>query len=316
MLTPFMTALLHHLIRPAESPGVTDVRSWLRAKRSFAELEEPFDRAVAAAVDADRPAWALASAHQGAIRYLLPYLNDDRRTIAAFCVTEDRGPHPRHIHTTLKPTTLGPFEYRLKGHKRWATMAPAADLLLVVASVGWHGRLNQLRLLRLPADREGVVIEPIEPTSYAPEVPHAVLRFDDVGVHSSEIEDLDAYRARVKPFRVLEELFGAATMLAAHVGIGIRYGWPKSEIERCCGIILGIRGALKAGPHTGPGHIAVAGLLELTKEARRRLGPEWQSLPEEIGSRWLPAPSKEVGHTARQRRRETAWAALPPLSGS
>jgi hypothetical protein len=117
------------------------------------EGEDPFRRLMRVATRAERRSAASIAGHQAAIRRLFPATPPD--AICAFCISEDRGPHPKYINTSLVESPSG---LRLNGTKRWGSVAPDADLLYVAASIGREGDRNDLRMIVLPADRPGVIL--------------------------------------------------------------------------------------------------------------------------------------------------------------
>ncbi len=296
--------------RPAQ-PAVDSVLEWLRLPTDLARSASPFDAMVARAATADRPAWALATAHQGALRRLFPEL--DPNEIVAFCVSEDRGPHPRHIHTRLTGPAADSGLLRLDGHKRWATLAPVADRLLVAASRGFEGEHNRLVLLSLPAGRAGITITPLPESRYAPELPHATIRLEGVAVEASEILPGDAYLDAIKPFRVLEDLFGAAAMLSALAWIGTRDAWPSVVVEGCLAAICGLRALASADPSSPATHIALAGVLAEAASAERAAEACLERSAADLRTRFGGRPATPIGASARERRLASAWTAVRSL---
>ena len=111
--------VLGHLLRASpETAECPDVARWWPAYRALAATwKNPMDRAIVAGFSSDRVAWAFASGYQCALAALFPSLPED--ALAALCVTEEKGNHPRAIHTTLGRTAPG---WRLDGAKRWTTL--------------------------------------------------------------------------------------------------------------------------------------------------------------------------------------------------
>ena len=108
--------------------------------------------------------------------------------------------HPRAIATKLESDGDG---FTLTGRKKWVTGGPLADLLLVVASTGTDDAgKNRLRLVRVDARAPGVRIEPMPPTPFVPEIPHAQVVLEG--------PDLVAHRGlgEVEPLRRLREVQG------------------------------------------------------------------------------------------------------------
>ncbi len=174
-----------------------------RVKALQARFEDPVDRAAVGGVIADRLGYAFAAGYGAALQRLVPSLGDRRGCLAA---TESGGGHPRAIQTKLAGG-------RLVGTKTFATMAPAADELFVVASVGERDGKNELRVVRVPRGRAGLTIEPRPPWPVAPEIPHAIVTFD-TAVEEGDVLPGDGYDRYLKPFRTIEDVH----VMAATVG--------------------------------------------------------------------------------------------------
>ena len=176
-----ISALLAPAAPAAECADVA--QWWPRWRRLAAAHATPFERAVAGGADADRLGWAFASGYQAALRALDPSLPDD--AIAALCVTEADGNFPRAIRTTLTPQGEG---FSLTGEKRWTTLGPGGGLFVVIArEAGTSEERPALRAVRVASGTPGLFVEPMPPTSFVPEVPHARVRLEGVRVAASAV---------------------------------------------------------------------------------------------------------------------------------
>src|SRR5690606_25521511 len=111
------------------------VRTWWAAwSRSSARRSEPIEDAIAGGLYADRLGFAFAAGYHAALRSLVPDVATD--SVVALRATEESGVHPRKLGTTLTPDGDG---LSLSGHKRWSTLSPLADELLVLAVLGADG---------------------------------------------------------------------------------------------------------------------------------------------------------------------------------
>jgi acyl-CoA dehydrogenase len=90
--------------------------------------------------------------------------------------------------------------YVLSGAKRWSTMGPLADELIVVAKAGDgpDGR-PLLSAVRVDPRAPGLTLTEMAPTPFVPEVPHAELRFDRVAVPESAVLPGDGYADYTTP---------------------------------------------------------------------------------------------------------------------
>src|SRR5690606_8056571 len=97
-----------------------------------------FERALWGGFEADRLGYAFVAGYQAALDRLLAIAAVDavprRSQRMSLAATESGGAHPRAIATTLEAQPDGSFV--LRGEKTFATLASAADELLVVASIG------------------------------------------------------------------------------------------------------------------------------------------------------------------------------------
>lgn len=271
---------------------------------------------------ADRLAWAMVAGHQGAIRrlawecgglHLMP-----EGGIVAFCASEEGGAHPRAVHSSLEATPDGDF--RLSGQKRWATLAPSAAALLLIASVGHEGDRNRLRTLCVPSDRRGIAIAPMTVTSPTggggrvtanPEVRHAVIDLNEVPVAPEELLGGDGYTDAIKPFRTIEDLYIGAAMTAYNLALARRSGWPASAVEDLL-LLLTTAEALAFGPLDEPvAHLGVAALGRATARVREAHTAHWELVDEEAAAAWRRATSSGgVAARAKELRRQAAWRRL------
>ncbi len=269
---------------------------------------------------ADRPAWAMVAGHQAAVRRLawerggLDLLPDVG--IVAFCASEEGGAHPRAVHAALREAPDG--EFRLRGQKRWATLAPSAATLLIVASAGRDGDRNLLRALCVPRRRSGIEVSPMElrdRTPTYPEVHHAIVDLTDVPVAAGEILDGDGYTDAIKPFRTIEDLYIGAAMTAFNLALARRWGWPEAAVEDLL-LLLVAAGALAFGPLDGPAAIlGVAALERSTARVRADHEKHWALLDEADAAAWRRvAAAGGIAARARELRRQGAWARLAASS--
>lgn len=312
----FYAELLAAARAPRPGGEVPRAADWIvRLPAQVRQRGLPIERAVLSGALARVPAHAVAAGHQGALRALVPDLPIDG--VVAFCASEERGAHPREIRTRLCTDVDGTL--RLDGRKQWATLAPAASLLLVIASTGREpaadGERNRLRVARIPRDRDGVSVEPMPPTGFLPELDHAVVTLRSVEVEPAEVLAGDGYLDAVKPFRTIEDLYVAAALVAFVLGVGTRAGWPESALERQLALVVAARSLAAdlsgSTSYEHPGtHLALAGWLAQVKEARALDEPLWQRVDGDLAAVWRRDTAREVASSAREKRRERAWERL------
>ncbi|MFW5926358.1 MAG: acyl-CoA dehydrogenase family protein [Myxococcota bacterium] len=304
-----MERILRHLLTaPLDAAEVRDVASWWRRHGEGATgFATPIDRAMAAALTMDRVGWAFASGYQEALRRLVPGLPDGAK--AALCATEEGGNHPRAIEARLSAADGG---FTLSGDKKFTTLGPQADLLLVVASEGEDaGGRKRLALVQVPAGRDGVRVETMSELPFVPEVPHGVTHFADVRLAKDERLPGDGYGDYLKPFRTIEDVHVHAAVLAWMLGVGRRFGWPEPLLARLVACLAAARALAAASPVDEAVHVAVAGLLAQGAAVIEQAEPHWKSADAAVASRWSRDRALlGVAAKARHKRVENAWRRL------
>ncbi len=284
-----------------------------------------FAHALLGGFVADRPAWAMVAGHQAAVRRLAWERGGEDLVpvggIVAFCASEEGGAHPRAVHSSLRKAPDGGF--RLDGGKRWATLAPSAAALLVIASLGRDGDRNRLRALCVPSDRRGIRIAPMAVASPAgegerkppnPEVRHAVVDLSAVPVAAGEVMDGDGYTDAIKPFRTIEDLYIEAAATAYNLALARRSAWPEAAVEDLL-LLLVAAEALAAGPLDAPAaHLGVAALSRATARVRADHAEHWTLVDEAAAAAWRRDAGGGVAARARELRRRRAWARLAASS--
>jgi acyl-CoA dehydrogenase len=237
-----------------------------------------FDRAVAAGSVADRLGLAFAAGYRSALLALT-----GEAGYAALCITEQGGAHPRAIETRLE---LRGDTAVLSGAKLWATLAGSARTLLVAASLGREGDRNDLRMVRVPADAEGVRVEAMPATPFTPEIPHARIVLDAVVVPSSAVLEGDGYTRWIKPFRTVEDIHVVAAGAAYLVGVGRRARWPAGVIAEGIAVIAALASLAERPPLDPAVHLALGGVLGGFAAWLERTGPCWATVDADVRQRW------------------------------
>ncbi|MFW5920503.1 MAG: acyl-CoA dehydrogenase family protein [Polyangiales bacterium] len=300
--------LLSLLVR--ESPNPTVIKGpedWWRVHHALTErCASPFHHAVLGGFSADRLGWAFASGYQGALRVLLPSYEPDAKVVLA--ATESEGNHPKNIRSQL---TLQNQGWRLDGAKEWITLGSLADVMLVAASEGKHddGR-NRIAVVRVPRQRQGVHVEKLPTPPFAPEVPHARVRFEGTPVEATERLPGDGYSDYVKPFRTIEDVYVHGALLGWLIQIARRAGWSEAHLQELFALLTAAHGLSRASAASPVIHVALAGLLEATERFLTRAGHYrlWEQVDETTRARWeRDRALLDVAAKARERRIRTAW---------
>lgn len=274
--------------------------------------EEPsaFARLAHVAVHAGDRLTASVAGHQAAIRRLFP--DTPAAALTAFCVSEDQGPRPSAILSTLTPAAEG---FRLNGTKRWGSLSPLADILYVAAAIGEADGRKILRMAKVPAQSDGVTLDATPYGAYRDHMPIADVRLVDVAVAADAVLPQDAYTDFIKPFRLIEDVYGAVAVQIGLLRLGRTYAWPQATLEDLTGLI--VQGcAISQTPMSRPADVVLmSAFFRAWDGLWSGLGPCWEKVPPDERARWGPSTGTlGVAARAREARRQNAWAKLAPNS--
>lgn len=312
--TDALVEMLTPLAAPMAPPAACELAAdwWPGWLTITAQHAAPAARAIIGGALADRAAWVFAAGYQAAVRALLRGQPDvvPPTAMSAFCVTEETGNRPADIKCRLEPTPSG---YRLFGAKRWATLGPASNVLLVAARLPPHDAARpQLRMVRVSTDAPGVTITMMPPTRFIPEVPHARLTFDGVELASTDVLPGDGYEHYVKPFRTLEDIHLTVAVLAYLLAEAGRRQWPAGWRERALFSLLGFETLSRLDPAAPLTHLMLTGALAGSDRLIEEAHPLWALTPDEPTSqRWVRDASLfGVASGVRKQRALRAWERL------
>lgn len=307
-----MSELLRYLLTSPSGAGLETpalLQTFWEAHRASAKrFAIPIDRALVGGLAADRLGFAFAVGYQAALAAMLPELAGD--ALCSMCVTEQGGGHPRAIRTTLQRDDTG--QWRLRGKKRWATLAPHASELFVAASIGVDAAgLHRLRVVRVASNAPGVRLSAMPPTPFVPEIPHAELELDGVAVAEADVLEGDGYERYLKPFRTFEDVHVHGALLGYLLGAGRRHGWPSASLERIVAAIVTVRALADAPAGAPETHVALAGLIEEGRRIIAGAEPLWERADEAERARWeRDRPLLDIAANVREARRARAWERL------
>lgn len=295
--------------RPADSAEMVEVRSFLAQHGPGGGDDGPsyFSRLVRVALNADRRSLASVAGHQAAVRRLFPSTPAD--AVVAFCVSEDKGPRPSHIHTALTSDGDG---FTMSGHKRWGSMAPVSDVWYVAASVGRNDQgQNQLRMVALPSDRDGASVD-LEPyRDWGPEFQICDLHFDNVAVQASEVIPGDGYVEAIKPFRLVEDVYNTAGTLIGLFQLGRRHRWSHEQLEPLVGLIVQAAAIAETDMASPSSVVLLSDFLARADAAWIASWEAWADAPADVIEAWTPERTLlGVAAAARETRRATSWSEL------
>lgn len=293
------------------TPEIGSIKDWkLFHAAVSSEWGSSIESALIGGYRAEKVSYAFLSGFRSALQSLVPDLEKDK--FAAFCVSEEGGNHPRAINTHLTPPSLpdgGNRQWYLSGEKTFITGATEADLILVAVSTGRDssGR-NQIRMIRIESDSPGVLINPMPPLPFIPEIQHASVRFDQVTVVENQFLPGDGYDRYIKPFRILEDLHVAAALLGYLFKITKQYQWPCEVQEQLIALMVLAEDLVASGPFSSVAHIKFGGFDSMMRELLIKTDPLWEGVPEPLRTAWRrDVEVMKIAEKARKRRLEKAW---------
>lgn len=295
-----------------QAESIRSVEDLKMKNRLYSErFARPVDRALLFGFIADQVAFAFLAGFSAALQHLLPFLKPD--SIAAFCVSEEGGNHPRMIKTRLESNEdqASPVEgWKINGYKSFVTGAEKAEILFIAASAGIdESGNNMIRLVRLDSKADGVSIKPLDQLPFIPEISHAGVSLEQVRIAEDQILLGDGYSEYVKPFRILEDMHVTASILGYLYRQVVDYCWPLSVAERLISLMLLIRQLAAMKPDSKVLAIAFAGFQRQLDLLIRDLESEWLKVDKEKRENWFrDAAILNVAEKARIKRVEKAWA--------
>ena len=303
--------LLDLLFAPVPVDHSGDLRTFLKScGPGIPATASAFERLVRVALQADNRLLAGAAGHQAAIRRLFPHTPD--AAITAFCVSEEHGPQPSKILSTLTPDPAGGFV--LNGTKRWGSLSPLADLLYVAASIGQKDGRNQLRMVKVPTDRPGLSLDVAPYSSYQGHMPIADITLNHVAIAADEVIDADGYETFIKPFRLVEDVYNTAATQIGLFRLGRAHGWPQPVLETLLGLIVQAHAIAQTAMATPAEVLLMSAYFRASGQAWDSLADVWAVVPEAERAGWSPQTGTlGVAARARETRRQQAWTALSPL---
>jgi len=310
-----MSSLHAVLATPPDLEPIASIDAWWRRHQTAVRPSSPdvaslpIDQAILGGFAADRVGYAFASGYQAALRALVPDLPADR--IASLCMTERGGGHPRAVETRLEAAPAGDT-LRVTGRKRWATLSSDAGVLLVAASTGTdEAGKNRLRLVRVESTAPGVTLHPMPAPPFTAEITHAEVQLEGVVVTERDVYPGDGFARYVRPFRTVEDIHVTAAIFAYLIREIRLHDLARSFTERLALALVALRGLAVADPSAPEGHLALAGLLELTRPLLDELSRAWAKTESPAHARWeTDRLVLTVGSGARDKRRSRAWELL------
>lgn len=313
-MTDHSRAILPELLLGRPAPQTMEsLSAWLPVWRSACRRygsHGSYVSAIAAALQADRMAWAFFSGYQGALQAAFPDLDTSGEPAIASLSANESGTRLHEIGTTLSSVQ---GELRLNGHKSWV-IAGVEDMTLYVLTRLDGGPAQgpgSLGIVRIPGTAMGVEMGTPRPQSVVPELPHSGVVFKDVRVHGDQLVPGDGYADHAKPFRLREDVFVTGCTLAFLLSRGHWMGWSTRWRQRCMAVIVTL-GECAAMPATQPTtELLTAGALALGSEIIEEAEALWSGQASPELARWLrDKPILALGKDARRQRVQNAWSRM------
>lgn len=271
----------------------------------------PIDQAIIGGFLADRIGFAFAAGFQSALHHLIPSLPRDQ--IVSFCISEEKGSHPRYIKTELRPVKNQKDQYQnlwtVHGEKKWTTLACEADILIVAASIGESQTgLNRIQMVKVEKDSSGLSIQSMDSISFVPEISHGQVKFEQVPVSSDNFFPGDGYTDYIKPFRTMEDIYSLTAILGYIFKIASQYDWPRTLQEEILHLITSLRSLAFSEIMAPEIHIVLGGVLAHQKELLGKIDPYWAKTDSTTQERWKRDKELfKITSQAHSIRLESAW---------
>lgn len=272
------------------------------------QFERSLDRAILGGRLSENVSFSFAAAYQSAIESLF---QTDDILLSSFCVSEEKGNHPRDIHTKLFYES---GNLVISGTKQFVSGANDSQRLYISCrderssdGIDTLGR-PILKMIVLPAFIAGLQIQEMPALGFIPEVSHGRVFLDHVEVSENQILKGDGYLAYIKAFRNHEDLHVLAAITAYRLGEAIEASWPKEIVENHISLILALRSLADMDLNQSSAHIALAAcrsqlelLITQTNAIFEKLNPKAYQL-------WKrDKVLLNIAKAAHQKRTEGAW---------
>jgi hypothetical protein len=278
--TTWLDVLVRDRVHPTLPPNLQAL--WAAFQQARASGQSPFSAAVRMASRVDRLGYAFAAGYPAALQHMVGEIE----VPCALCATEAGGNDPRSIATVLEPVERG---YRLRGEKTFVTFGTLAKSLVIACRVGEKpdGRPD-LAVVRIAADRPGIVVRQLPSTGFAPEIPHARVDLRDVLVAPAERLPGDGYLAYVKPFRTIEDIHVMGAALGYAVGLALRSDGSPALVAELGANLAALDAIRREHPLDPRVHIVLEGVLQQVKSLLEGepFDRVLQSASEEERARW------------------------------
>jgi len=296
---------------PTETLLMDSADSWLQVwhQLPFAQAT-PMALAVMGGFQADRPAWVFASGYQAALRSVFP--GTAGPGLFAFCLTEEGGHGARNLSTTWSADGSGGIG--VTGAKGWTPLFQHYSAYFVACQSSEHEPNADacFRVVRLPADTDGVSFEARTPGRFLPELPTARMQVQVSCLSASALLPGDGWSEYAKPFSAQEELYVTAALLAYLLREGRAHDWPQHYVQQLVGALSLLCSLVDTKLDTAIELVTLSGATTWARTLFAEASDLWQQSPDDVrATRWFrDKPIQTLWAGSSEKRGAKAWAAL------
>ena len=297
--------LLEHLLDASLSrQSPESMAQWFAGFQSYTSpAMTSVDRAIIGGRHSSNLAFSFAAGYQSAIESIFSLASP---ALSSFCVSEEKGNHPRAIATHLKPVGNG---YVLNGNKSFVSGGCDAKQLFIACNTG---ELNDgrpvLKMVSIPANTSGVTIEAMPPLPFISEISHGRISLDNVKVLPEQLLPGDGYSEYIKPFRTYEDIHVLAAVLGFRLGEAIDSHWDTPMIEQHLALCLSLRAFSNMPLGTTEAHIALAGCRIQIHDLFQRTDQVFEQTNPSDYAKWQrDRPLLAIAEKAHVSRTAKAW---------
>ncbi len=273
--------------------------------------QDLIDQSIYCGYHAPGVAWAFLAGYQHALQTL--FGSPDGNSLAALCTTEKGSSHPAAIQTKID--TINESTSTVHGQKDFVSFADIVDYLYVSCSHGQTDNQNQIKVVAVPVNRQGVQIDLLPDLPFVSEAKHGRVTLNEVSVSSTEVITGDGFTDFVKPFRWHEDLHVLAALLAYLLSLSRRFDWETAFQERLLTKLYNIQQLAKESATSPLNHLIISGLWTETRQLLDQMEQQWHKVDEVIKAAWQRDRNLlNVANKVRLKRTERAWNEINPGS--
>ena len=221
-------------------------KDWSADYYQFIKDTAPFDKAVLGGFICQQFSFAFMAGYQAALEKMFPAIAPGE--LKALCVSEEKGGHPKAIHTTL-------LHHQIKGVKTYITAGSEVAHLLVLCKTDTivDGK-PLLKMVHLPSTANNVELTNFE-LPFMREVKHGKLALHNTPITPDQILEGDGFQQYTKPFRTLEDILVSAAYQAMLLRQAIDYNWEEAIRDQLLLNIYILRNLLSLPPSAKETHL-------------------------------------------------------------